>query len=105
MKSIRVYTENESIRFMTLDGIEREVSSDTPLIGNGEGAAAIAGIMGGKESEVTESTDGIIIESATFDGVAIRKSAASLGLRTDASMRYEKFLDTALTIPAIGRYI
>lgn len=66
---------------------------------------AIAGIMGGYESEITEETTSFLLESANFDAVNVRKSSSYLGLRTDASMRYEKTLDPEMTIPAIQRYL
>jgi phenylalanyl-tRNA synthetase beta chain len=72
-------------------------SDDKPL--------AIAGIIGGEESAVSENTEGIILESAVFEGTNIRKTASAIGIRTDASMRYEKFLDTSITTIAIGRFL
>lgn len=105
MERIKVEATKDKINFTTLDGVERQLMENTLMIGNGENYSAIAGIMGGLESEVKIDTKGIILEAATFDGVSIRKSAAKLGLRTDASARYEKFLDTALTTMAIGRFL
>ncbi len=66
---------------------------------------AIAGIMGGLDSEIEEDTDSLLLESANFDGASVRKSSTRLGLRTDASMRYEKTLDPEMTVPAIGRFM
>jgi phenylalanyl-tRNA synthetase beta chain len=103
--SIRVSTLEHPIKFMTLDSIEREIPKDTLMISCKDKPLAIAGIIGGYESQVTETTEGIILEAATFHGVAVRKSATALGIRTDASMRYEKFLDTSITTVAIGRFI
>jgi len=105
MDCVRVKGLSESIPFTTLDGVERQLPSDTLMICNSEKPMAIAGIMGGLESEVSQDTESILLESAAFDGTTIRKTASSLGLRTDASMRYEKFLDPQLTVPAVGRYI
>lgn len=100
VKSIR-----EAVSLHTLDKAERELPAGTLMICDGNKPAAIAGIIGGQESAVSESTVSILLEAAVFDGVAIRKTASALGIRTDASMRYEKFLDTALTVTALGRYL
>lgn len=105
MESIKVEAVKDKRNFITLDGAERELKEGILMISNGDKYAAIAGIMGGVESEVKESTKGIILEAATFEGVSIRKSASKLGMRTDASARYEKFIDTALTTAAIGRFL
>lgn len=102
---IRVSSLKEAIKFMCLDNVERELPNDTLMICSQDKPLAIAGIIGGEESAVSESTEGIILESATFEGTAIRKTAASIGIRTDASARYEKFLDTAITTTAAGRFI
>ena len=61
--------------------------------------------MGGLDSEIEEDTDSLLLESANFDGASVRKSSTRLGLRTDASMRYEKTLDPEMTVPAIGRFM
>jgi len=61
--------------------------------------------MGGYDSEIADDTDSLLIESANFDAVSIRKSTVRLGLRTDASMRYEKTLDPEMTVTAIGRFL
>ncbi len=103
--SIRAASLKQSIQFDTLDNSQRDIPKDTLMICYEDKPLAIAGIIGGYESEVCENTEGIILESATFDGVAVRKTASSLGIRTDASVRYEKFLDTAITIVAIGRFL
>lgn len=103
MSNIRVYNTECKTKFTALDGVERELPEGSLIIGGNE-PAAIAGIIGGDKAAVSEVTEGIILESAAFDAIQIRKTASVLGLRTDASMRYEKFLDPALTVPAIGRY-
>ncbi|MCB2360487.1 phenylalanine--tRNA ligase subunit beta [Clostridium estertheticum] len=102
---IRVSSLVEPIKFKSLDNLERELPKDTLMVWSKEKLLAIAGIIGGDESAVSENTEGIILESATFEGVTIRKTALALGIRTDASARYEKFLDTAITTVAIGRFI
>lgn len=103
--SIRVAALEEGMKFRSLDNIERDIPKDTLMIWCKDKPLAIAGIIGGEESAVSESTEGIILESATFEGIAIRKTAAAVGVRTDASARYEKFLDTAITTVAIGRFL
>ena len=102
---IRVKTYPETVNFKTLDSVERKVDTDTLLICNEKEPVAIAGIMGGELSEITDETDSLLLESANFDGVSVRRSATRLGLRTDASSRYEKTLDPELTIPAIERFL
>lgn len=106
MKSVVVYSTEKETTFTTLDKAERVIPQNTLMIGKkrGEGAA-VAGIMGGANSEITEETTSLLLEAATFEGVCIRKTSSSLGLRTDASIRYEKFLDTSITTLAIGRFV
>ncbi|MCR5502996.1 MAG: phenylalanine--tRNA ligase subunit beta [Lachnospiraceae bacterium] len=105
ISNIIVDTPKEEFRFRTLDSQEREITKDTLMIFNGEEPVAIAGIMGGLDSEITEETDSLLLESANFDGVSIRKSASRLGLRTDASARYEKTLDPEMTMQAVKRFL
>ncbi len=105
VSTIRVKTYPETVPFLTLDGTQRKVDTDTLLICDEKEPVAIAGIMGGELSEITDNTDSVLLESANFDGVSVRKSAARLGLRTDASARYEKIIDPELTLPAIERFV
>ena len=65
---------------------------------------AIAGIMGGLATEIEDDTDSLLLESANFDGVCIRKSETRLGLRTDASIRYEKIIDPETGFPVDAKY-
>ncbi len=102
---IVIDTPKEECKFETLDGVEREIDTNTLLIHNNNTPVAIAGIMGGLDSEIVDSTTSVVLESANFDGVSVRKSSTKLGLRTDASMRYEKILDPELTIKAVERFI
>ena len=102
---IVVTTPDEKIKFITLDGVERDIDEETLMICNGETPVGIAGIMGGLESEIVEDTGSVVLESANFDGVSIRKSSSRLGHRTDASARYEKMLDPELTMDAVGRFV
>ncbi|MBQ3110925.1 MAG: phenylalanine--tRNA ligase subunit beta [Clostridia bacterium] len=91
--------------FRTLDGVDRNCDENTLMICNDNTPVAIAGIMGGLDSEIVEDTTRLTLESATFDAVSIRKSTVRLAHRTDASQRYEKCLDPALTVPAIARFV
>lgn len=102
---IKVDSLKENIQFKTLDNLQRDIPKDTLMICSNNKPLAIAGIIGGAESAVSENTETIILESATFEGVAVRKTASALGIRTDASARYEKFLDTAITTVAVGRFL
>ena len=74
------------MKFKTLDGIERNIDTDTLLIYTNDKPSAIAGIMGGAESEIESYSDSVVLESANFDGVSIRKSSVRLGHRTDAEV-------------------
>ncbi len=103
--SIKVGTPDKAMKFTTLDTVERDIDTDTLLIYNNDTPVAIAGIMGGLDSEIVDTTTSVVLESANFDGVSVRKSSSRLGLRTDASMRYEKILDPEITITAIKRFL
>jgi len=89
----------------TLDGEERELDSEMLVIADGEKAIAVAGVMGGENSEIDEKTTDIILESANFEKVNNRQTATKLGLRTEAVMRYEKGLDPNLTEQALVRCV
>lgn len=101
---IVVDTPKEDCKFITLDNTERDITTDTLLIQNGSVPVAIAGIMGGLDSEIVGDTDAVVLECANFDGVSVRKSSSRLGLRTDASARYEKMLDPEMTVTAAKRF-
>ncbi|NLP29766.1 MAG: phenylalanine--tRNA ligase subunit beta [Clostridiales bacterium] len=102
-KEIIVDTAKEGELFTTLDGVERKLSSDTLLINDGERGIAIAGVMGGLNSEVENDTNTIVVESANFSGDSIRKTSKKLGLRTEASSRFEKGIDPNLAAEAADR--
>ncbi len=89
----------------TLDGEERELDRDMLVIADSHKPVAVAGVMGGENSEVDKSTEAIIIESANFDFVSVRKTSNKLGLRTESSMRFEKCLDPNLCEEAIARTV
>ena len=77
-------------RLETLDHVERELTADTLLIADPSGPLGVAGVMGGATSEVSDGTTEVIVESAIFDPVSIRRTAQRLGLRSEASSRFEK---------------
>lgn len=86
----------------TLDGIERSLKSDDIVISDGEKAIGLAGVMGGLETEITENTKNVIIESAIFDPIKIRMTSKEI-LRSEASSRFEKGLDPNRTYMALAR--
>ena len=94
----------EAFRFVTLDGVERTIPPEALMICSGGEPVAVAGIMGGEASSITDETSALLLESANFDGVNVRRVSAKIGLRTDASQRYEKTLDPELTILGVGRF-
>ena len=103
--TIEVQRFAKPFEFETLDGTRRHVDENTLMITSRDVPVAIAGIMGGLNSEIEDDTTSLLLESACFDGVSIRKSSSSLGLRTDASMRYEKMLDPELCALATARFL
>lgn len=90
-------------RFTTLDGVERTLFEDTLLICDGCGPVAIAGIMGGLDSEITDRTQNVLIESAFFQPQCIRRTSKKLGLRTESSYRFERGVDPEGVIRALDR--
>ena len=105
VEKIRIKRFDEPFTFQTLDGVDRNIDENTLMICNGDTPVAIAGIMGGLDSEIVEDTTKLTLESATFDATSIRKSTVRLAHRTDASARYEKSLDPEMTVPAIARFV
>ena len=105
VEHIRIKRFPEPFEFQTLDKEIRHIDPDTLMICNGDTPVAIAGIMGGLDSEIVEDTSALTLESACFDPVSIRKSTVRLSHRTDASMRYEKSLDPEMVADAIGRFL
>ena len=100
---IVVQRANDGEKFMTLDGQERTLDKDILMICDAEKPIGLAGIMGGEDSKITDDVKTLVFESACFDGTNNRLSAKRLGLRTDASGKYEKGLDPNNTVPAILR--
>ncbi|MFI3174486.1 MAG: phenylalanine--tRNA ligase subunit beta [Bacillota bacterium] len=100
---VRNAKQDETI--MTLDGIERKLDSSMLVIADSEKAVAIAGVMGGENSKISEEAEAILFESANFDGSNVRLTAKSVGLRTDASSKFEKCIDPNLCLEAINRAV
>nr|WP_317333740.1 phenylalanine--tRNA ligase subunit beta [uncultured Romboutsia sp.] len=94
---------SEGEKFTTLDGVERTLTSDMLVIGNKDKTLDLAGIMGGENSEIKDTTTAIFIEGASFAKENIRATSKKLGLRTEASSRFEKGIDINLTEVAVNR--
>ncbi|MDX1650368.1 MAG: phenylalanine--tRNA ligase subunit beta, partial [Myxococcota bacterium] len=92
-RRIRVRSAQEGEKLETLDGQRRELRSEDLVIADGEGAIAVAGVMGGAESEVGPSTRNVLLESALFAPARVRRTARRLGLHSDASYRFERGVD------------
>lgn len=102
-KQIVVRRANDGETFTTLDGQERNLDSEMLMICDGEKAIGLAGIMGGENSKITDDVKDMVFEAACFDGTNIRLSSKRLGLRTDASGKFEKGLDPNNAEAAINR--
>ena len=87
----------------TLDGVERNLTEDMLVIADEEKASAVAGVMGGEHSVITECTHTVVFESACYKGSSVRVTAKKLGMRTESSGRFEKGLDAQNCLPAIQR--
>ncbi|HSV31562.1 MAG TPA: phenylalanine--tRNA ligase subunit beta [Atribacteraceae bacterium] len=92
-------------QLVTLDGIKRELSFGMLVIADRERPVAVAGVMGGQMNEVVPATREIFLEAAVFDGPSVRKTTRSLGMRTDASARFERGIDCRAVIPASSRVL
>lgn len=102
-KKIIVRRAKKGETITTLDGVKRELDKETLIIADAKNPIALAGIMGGAKAEIKNNTTNIILEAATFEAVNIRKTSNRLGLRTDASARFEKNLDPHLALTATKR--
>lgn len=98
---VRTAREGETIQ--TLDGNERKLTPNMLCICDDHKPVCVAGVMGGANSEIVGDTAMVLFESANFNGVSVRRTASALGMRTDASSRYEKGLDMMNTIKAVER--
>jgi phenylalanyl-tRNA synthetase beta chain len=100
-RRIRVRRALAGERMTTLDGVERELSPEDVVIADAEKAVALAGIMGGADSEIRPDTTDVLLESAYFDPMRVRRTARRLGLSTEASRRFERGADRALARVAV----
>ncbi len=98
---VREAAEGETLT--TLDGTVRTLTPGMLVIADGEKPIGLAGIMGGENSEIVADTTTVVFESANFDGTSIRQTALALGMRTEASGKFEKKLDPMMTLPAVQR--
>ena len=104
-KQITVRRAKADEKIVTLDGVERTLNNDMLVIADKDKPVAIAGVMGGENSEIEADTNTVVFESAVFYGGSVRKTAKAVGLRTEASSRYEKGLSPENTFRAINRAI
>src|SRR5260370_765269 len=102
-KRIVVRRARAGEKMRTLDGIERARSNEMCVIADAARAVAIAGVMGGSDSEIRSASHNILLESAWFDPISIRRTSKALGLRTEASMRFERGADMEMAEPASRR--
>ena len=102
---IGVRSARDGETLTTLDGQERELDPENLLIVDGEGPVGLAGVMGGLETEITEETTEILLESANFAQTSIRRTSRGLGLRSEASRRFEQRLSPETTVHALRRAV
>ena len=102
-KKIDIRTAGDKEIFRTLDSVDHELEPDMLVIADETKPVALAGVMGGENSEITENTSTVVFESAMFHGSSVRITAKKLGMRTEASARFEKGLDCENTLPALER--
>ncbi len=98
---VREAEEGETLT--TLDGTVRNLKAGMLVIADDSKAIGLAGIMGGENSEIMDDTTMVVFESANFNGTSIRQTALALGMRTEASGKFEKHLDPMMTVPAVQR--
>lgn len=104
-KKIIVRNAKRNERITTLDGVQRELKKEMLVIADPQRAIAIAGVMGGANTEISEETTAVVIESANFEQNNIRRTGKMVGLHTEATLRYEKGQDPNLTYPALVRTV
>ncbi len=102
-REITVRRAIDGEKLTTLDEVERTLDSSMLVIADKEGGIAVAGVMGGLNSEIREDTPTVVFESAIFDGVTVRRGAKKIGLRTESSSRFEKGLDVVTCAKALDR--
>ncbi len=101
--TVNVRNAKKGETITTLDGVERELEESMLVIADAEKPVAVAGVMGGEYSGIMDDTTTIVFESACFNGISVRRTAKALGMRTEASSRYEKELDPGATLAALNR--
>jgi phenylalanyl-tRNA synthetase beta chain len=101
--AIHVRRARDKEKLLCLDGVERELAPDMLVIADASRPVAIAGVIGGEESAVTEATTDILLEAANFNGPSVRQTARALGLRTEASTRFERALPPELALAGARR--
>jgi phenylalanyl-tRNA synthetase beta chain len=101
---VRTPRDHET-QFTTLDNVVRNIDQDTLMICDGNGPVAVAGVMGGLDSEVTDKTTNVLLESACFNPVSVRRTARNLNLPSEASYRFERGVDPGGTIDAMERAV
>ena len=104
-KKIIIRNAVDGEKIILLDGKEVELKSDMLVIADSEKPIAIAGVMGGLETSITESTKNILVESACFDDISVRCTSSALGIKTDASYHFERGVDYKFTQPALNRVV
>lgn len=104
-RHIIVRNAKEGEKITTLDGVERNLDPSMLVIADPEKAVAVAGVMGGENSMIVEGSEAVLFESANFDGPNVRITAKKIGLRTDASSKFEKGLDPNLALEAVNRAV
>lgn len=102
-REINVRNANAGEEIVTLDGVTRALTPEMLVIADGSRAVALAGVMGGENSEITDSTVTVVFESANFARESIRKTSKAVGLRTESSAKFEKGLPAVNTLPAVDR--
>jgi phenylalanyl-tRNA synthetase beta chain len=101
--AIEVRRARDKERLLCLDGVERELTREMLVIADGRRPVAIAGVIGGEESAVTDATTDILLEAANFNGPSVRQTSRALGLRTEASTRFERALPPELALAGARR--
>ena len=102
-RRIIVRLAGDSETLVTLDGVERRLRPDMLVIADARRPVALAGVIGGRASEISETTRNVLLEGAWFDPASVRRTARALGLRTDASSRFERGADPEGSLPALDR--
>jgi phenylalanyl-tRNA synthetase beta chain len=105
VKSVEIKRFDNPFEFTTLDGQARKIDNTNLMICTDNTPSAVAGVMGGLDSEIADDTTSLLLESACFDAAAVRRTSVKLGLRTDASARYEKSLDPENSMTAALRFM